>query len=458
MAASASFLGTPATAPGPQGPDMLRAFSLIRKNPLGFLDKTWRTYGDVSQFPIPRPPTYLINSPTAVRRVLVNNAKSYDKETIQYRALSLMTGDGLLTADTKTWRIRRPMIQPEFHQVNLNALIPTTMLVTDQLREQWVKAPRGGVIDVDQYMLNAALQVVGTFLFGSDLSDNAQSITRATLEGLDVVIARARVPISPPARIPTPGNRKLARSLRVLDSSVAAILSDRSGSGDSLIDVLRAARDPSGRPLTRQQIRNEIVTFIVAGHETVASALSWCWAYLADNPHVQEQVAREADALRIHQAKPDGSEGPDVSATLAQMPYTTAVFNEVLRLYPPAWLITRKALEPDELDGHHIPAGALTIVSPSLLHRHPEIWEHPEEFRPERFLEKFPRESFIPFGAGLRQCIGKDFAYVEGVLILAELTRAFFFSFPTGRSFPAADPLVTIRPRGGVELVVTPRG
>ncbi len=447
------FLGTPATAPGPLGPEMLRDFALIRRNPLEFLFKTWRAHGDVVQFPIPKPPTYLVNSPVGVRQVLVNNAKSYDKSTIQYQALSLVTGSGLLTANTDLWRERRPIIQPAFHQKALDNLISVTQRAADRMLADFEGDVAGTVTDIDQFMLNAALEVVGEFLFGSDLSHDANLITAATLEALEVVIKRARVPLSPPRAIPTPGNRVLKRSLRTLDAAVASIVRSRKSvdTGVSpqailnLVDLLLAASSDSRIDL--DGIRDEIVTFIIAGHETVASALSWSVALLAAQPEVQGRVAEEARA----------ASGQTLDSQLAKMPYTQAVFNETLRLYPPAWLITRKALVPDCIDGHDIPAGALVITSPALLHRHPGIWNDPDLFNPERFVGPHPRESFIPFGAGLRQCIGKDFAYVEGVIMLASLCERIEFRYPAGVCLPASDPLVTIRPVGGVKLRITGR-
>jgi cytochrome P450 len=447
------FLGTPATAPGPLGPDMLKDFALIRRNPLEFLFKSWRTYGDVIQFPIPKPPTYLVNSPTGVRQVLVNNARNYDKSTIQYRALSLVTGGGLLTANTDLWRERRPIIQPAFHQKVLDNLIPVTQRAAKRMLSDIESEVAGSVTDIDQFMLNVALEVVGEFLFGSDLSEDANAITAATLEALEIVIKRARVPLSPPKAIPTPGNRVLKRSLRTLDAAVSSIVKSRERADtkadqqevSNLVDLLLAARRDGDIDLNG--IRDEIVTFIIAGHETVASALSWSIALLAAHPEKQNRVAEEARA----------SSGQSIDSKIAQMPYTQAVFNETLRLYPPAWLITRKAIDADRIDGHDIPAGALVITSPALLHRHPDIWSKPDAFNPERFLDSYPRESFIPFGAGLRQCIGKDFSYVEGVMILASLCERLEFAFPEGESFPASDPLVTIRPVGGVKVRATRR-
>jgi len=427
---------------------MMSAIPTIRRDPLAFLTETWRRYGDLVQFPIPRPPTYLVNDPQSVRHVLVGNARNYGKSTIQYRSLSLVTGEGLLSADTPRWRRQRPMVQPAFHHETVDALVTTVVETADGVAREWAALPPNSVIDADAYMMHAALDVVGRSLFGSDLSGDAARITSATLSGLEVVIARARVPVTPPRWMPTPANRKLARARADLDNAVAGILAERSragaGSGD-MLDLLIGARDDRGMGLTPQEIRDEIVTFIVAGHETVASALAWAWLLLAREPHMQDRIAEEAqNAL------------PWSRASIANLPFTRAVLDETMRLYPPAWVITRSAREADSLPCGSIPAGALVIISPSLVHRHPAVWSQPNEFRPDRFLVPYERDAFIPFGAGPRLCIGRDFAYVEGVLMLAMLAERFRVASTSDR-LPWADQQVTIRPHGGAPVRIEPR-
>ena len=217
-----------------------------------------------------------------------------------------------------------------------------------------------------------------------------------------------------------------------------------------MLAMLRSVTDDTGAGLTAQEIRDQIVTFIVAGHETVASAMTWAWALVAGNPEVQDRLCAEAESVLGDRAV--------TFADLARLPYARAVLDETLRLYPPAWLITRKSLQADVLGGHDIPAGALIILSPWLLHRHPLVWTDPGEFRPERFLEsEVERTSFIPFGAGPRLCIGRDFSYVEGVAMLSSLARRYRFEYPEGTRLPLADPLVTIRPVGGLPIRVIRR-
>lgn len=447
---SRTFLGTPATAPGPEGPDMLRAVGLIRRDPLGYLEQTWRTHGDVAQFPIPRPPSYLVNDPAAVRRVLVDRARDYGKATIQYRALSLVTGEGLLTAETGPWRRQRRLVQPAFHHSTLDALAGHIDEAVQRVIDAWSRA--GGLVDADAAMMTAALDVVGRALFGTDLSGDAARLAQATLDALDVVVARARVPITPPSWVPTPGNRRLAHANRALDTAVRAMVDQRRAQPAAvpadMLDLLLAARDEDGDALTTTEIRDQMVTFIVAGHETVASALTWALAYLAVEPSWQERIAVEA--VRVL------GDRPLTLSAVDAMPVTRAVIDEVLRLLPPAWLITRRAEVDDELAGHRIPAGSLIICSPYLLHRHPAAWRDPLRFDPDRFITgERERMAFMPFGAGPRLCIGRDFAYVESVLMLAALARRFTWTSPAG--LPEINPLVTIRPRVPLELALSSR-
>lgn len=449
--AAPHFLGTPATAPGPQGPDMLAAFGTIRRDPLAYLDTTWRRWGDIVQFPIPRPPTYLVNDPASVRHVLVGNARNYGKATIQYESLALVTGEGLLSADTPRWRRQRPMVQPAFHHETLDTLVGHVVRAARRVEDEWARVSPGTAIDADAYMMHAALEVVGHALFGSDLSADAARLTSATLSGLDVVIARARVPITPPRWIPTPANRKLIRARGQLDAAVSRMMRQRRqepGQSSDMLDLLIKARDEHGVGLSPAEIRDEIVTFIVAGHETVASALAWAWLLLAHNPDVQERVHEEA--RRAMGTEPTRS-------TLRELPFTRAVLDETMRLYPPAWVITRRALGADDLPGGvAIPAGSLVILSPWLLHRHPDVWPDAETFHPDRFLDAYDREAYIPFGAGPRLCIGRDFAYLEGVLMLAMLSARFRVT-PADESLPWGDPKVTIRPHGGAPIRLVER-
>jgi cytochrome P450 len=257
------------TAPGPSGLDMLRGAPSMIRDPLGFLGQQWRRHGDVVQFPIPNPPTYLVNHPDAVDRVLRGNHKNYGKDTLQYRRLSLLTGFGLLTADTDLWRTQRPVVQPAFGA----DLVPQVEKATHAAcaRIDWPE----GVRDVDADILRITLEVVGEVLFGADLTGDAADLAEATLSGLEVVVKKSS-PLSAPLWMPTPNNRQLAIAKARLDRAVRELTAQPAPDG-TLLRLLQDGADP-------QTVRDQVVTFLVAGHETVASALTWSLYLLAQHP------------------------------------------------------------------------------------------------------------------------------------------------------------------------------
>jgi cytochrome P450 len=437
---------------------MLRSIGAIRRDPLAFLATMRAEYGDVLQLPIPVPATYLVTDPEAVRRVLVTNARAYGKRTLQYTTLALVTGEGLLTADTEAWRPQRAVIQPAFHRASLELVAGHVRTAVDRLLERWARSD-GQVVDVDEAMMHLALEVVGASLFGSDLSGDAERLADATLAALDVVVKKARSPIPVPVTIPTPTNVVLRRAVAKLDTAVDAMLADRARRPlpdgcppRDMLDLLLAAHDGDGSRLSRQQVRDQVVTFIVAGHETVASALTWAWHLLATNPDVLDRLRVEVDA-----ACRDGAAG---FADLARLPWTSAVLDETLRLYPPAWLVTRRSMAPDVLGGVDVPADALIIMSPWLVHRDATAWPDPERFDPSRFLgedglrrrDVVASSAYLPFGAGPRLCVGRDMALLEGALVLASLVARVDLD-PVGPP-PRAVPLVTIRPAAGLPMRV----
>ena len=443
----------PVTAPGPAGRVMVRSVGAIRRDPLAFLCRVRAEYGPVVQFPVPRPATYLVSDPEAVRRVLVTNARGYGKRTPQYSSLSLVTGEGLLTADTDEWRLQRPLLQPAFHRSSLDLVAGHVRSAVSRLVERW-RWVDGHVVDVDAAMMRLALEVVAASLFGSDLSADAERLSTATLDALHAVVQKARNPLPAPLAMPTPTNLVLRRAVAELDAAVDAMLIDRArrplATGDAprdLLDLLLAAYDDDSAQAHRH-VRDQVITFIVAGHETVASALTWAWALLGTHPDALAELRSEAAAL-------------DVSPTfddLDRLPYTSAVMDEVLRLYPPAWLVTRRSLAPDTLAGVEVPADALVIISPWIVHRDPRAWPSPERFDPSRFLDVDGRRrrdavaspAYLPFGAGPRLCIGRDMALLEATLVLASLVSEVDLE-PVGE-LPRAVPLVTIRPDHGLPM------
>lgn len=448
-------------APGPTPRDMLRAVPRIRRDAPGFLADCAAWHGDVVQFPLPTSVALSVNDPTAARRVLQDNHRGYDKGTVQYRTLSVVTGNGLLTSDGELWRRQRRLVQPAFHSQTLAAVGERTAEAAARQMDRWTAVPDGEVVDVDAAMMHTTLDVVGHALFSTDLGASSDTLVASVLAALDAVVARARSLLPLPLTWPTPGNARMRRAISTLDRAVLAMVEARRQSyqrseqsrGD-LLDLLLAARDEgAGEGMDDRQLRDEIITLVIAGHETVASALSWAFHLLAGADGVRERLRAEAVGVL---GAGDRRRAPTV-ADLPHLPWARAVLEETLRLYPPAWVVSRRALADDELAGVRVPAGALVLVSPWVLQRDERSWSDPLRFDPSRFLPgspEPPRGAYLPFGAGPRLCVGREFALVEGTLLLASFAAAAELTRPPGAAAVEPDALVTVRPRGGLPLVL----
>jgi len=471
--------------PGPVPRQMLTDTVAIFRDPLRYLMRMREQFGPVVAFPTPPSPAWFVDDPAAVDRVLRTNAGNYTKQTVQYGALSLLTGDGLLTTDNPQWLTRRRQVNPAFHRRTLDRLVGCVTAAADGLDRELsalTSATGTGRVDVDGPLMRATLDVVSRGLFSAELgspdtgtrhSRGARAkagpdIAGAVLVGLEEVMRRATRPLHAPRSWPTPGNRRLARSLATLDAAIGDVIALRSDGqpgpdpdGPDVLDLLLAHLGDL------RAVRDEAVTLVVAGHETVASTMEWAALLLAQHPDWQDAVAAEATAVLGRHGAVLGRDGAgccDAAAVgladLARLRITRAVLDETLRLYPPAWVITRRATGTDELAGHLLPAGTLVILSPWVRHRDPVAWAHPDRFDPARFLDRGERGrpdlAYLPFGSGPRLCIGRDFALVEATVLLARLILRWRLA-PVARHPVRPHPRVTVRPRGGLPLQVTPR-
>lgn len=400
----------PQLVAGPTGRQMFGSLGQIRSNTTGFLTDVHREYGDVAQFPVPVP-ALSINDPQMVDYVLRTNAKNYTKNTLQYQSLKLVTGDGLLTSDGAIWRAHRRALQPAFHRTMQSLTLDAIRDSYEHFAHVW-RAHRQ--VEIAQAMQHVTLEVVGRSLFGASLSGNADAIAQATLKALKVVVARARTPLAFPSAIPTPNNLRMKSAVNTLDDAVAELLAAPIAHPDAFITLLREAHETDPIRFNLAAVRDEIVTFIVAGHETVASALTWTLQLLNEHSPTFGELQQEARSV----ADP---------FNLESIPLARAAFAEALRLYPPAWLITRESIHLDEIGDLAIPESTLIIMSPYLLHRG-ESWTNPEVFDISRFLgegSQVARADYLPFGLGSRMCIGRDMALVEGPILLSCLLRDF---------------------------------
>lgn len=397
-------------APGPDALSMLRNLPAIRTDTTGFLIKMHAEFGQIVQYPVPIP-AFSISNPATVDYVLRANAKNYAKQTLQYKSLSIVTGEGLLTADGEIWRAHRKVLQPAFHRAMQNLVITAIQDSYEVLKKKWINNPE---IEISSAMQHLTLEVVGRALFGKSLSGDSEAIASATISALDVVVAKAQMPLPIPTWVPTKNHRKLNSAIKQLDKAVAQLLTAPETHPDAFISLLREAHESDAKKFDVKAVRDEIVTFIVAGHETVASAMAWMWQLLLENPDVLQKCIFEV-------------ENADHLDDLSQVPYIQSVFAETMRLYPPAWLITRNTIEADELEGVQVPANSLIIMSPYLLQRQGS-WKNPNLFDPSRFSEpqsQLARSEYLPFGLGARLCIGRDMALVEGPLLMARILRDF---------------------------------
>ena len=439
--------------PGPTPLDMARAFRSVRADPLSFLVEVSERFGDLVAFPVPGAPALLVNDPAGVRHVLQTSARSWGKQTVQYAALARVTGPGLLASSEPSWIEHRRLAAPAFHHDRLRAVGEQISAAADTAiaarlgRGSWAS---GDVVDVAALTHGIGLDAVGRALFSADLSGQAQQLLDATSRAAGLVVRLGRSILPTATWAPTPTNLRLRSTRRRLDVVSAGIIAQRrargrlSPAGSHGEDLLGLLLDSD---LTDAEIRNELVTMVIAGHETVAAALAWTLMLLAEHQPAQDRVRAELT----------GHPGPvPMLGHRDTLPWTRAVVDEALRLFPPAWAISRRSNRPDVIAGRPVPAGTMVIISPWLLHRRSDSWPDPLAFRPERFLDPGAgRSGYLPFGQGPRLCIGREFALGEMVLVLSRLLADHRVDLPPGWSRPAAQAKVAVHPRGGMPLVVS---
>jgi cytochrome P450 len=444
------------TGPTPQGLSglILGSAREIRKGgQYRFFSESVEKYGDFLKFRFAHKTAYLINRPDLIRHVLLENAANYDKGSPGYKQVKVVLGDGLFTSEGRLWKRQRKLLQPAFRHERIVDFADLMTTAAEELARSW-DAGRGQPIDVAEDMTRITLSVVGQALLGSELGADARIFWDSFPELLELLNRRILRPLQLPLFVPTRENRRLSALLRRLDAVVGKILRARQTRGAEapadLLSMLMAARDDEGRTMSFGQLRDEIMTMIVAGHETTAAALSWAFDLLDRHPEALAKIRSELDPVL-------GGRSPRY-ADLERLPYLKGVVMETLRLYPPAWLFSRRALGPDVLGGHPIARGSLVLVSPYFLHRNTAVWKNPEEFRPERFLpgmeEQRDRFAFLTFSAGPRSCLGNYFAVTEMMIILGTLLQKFDLKLARRAEMGWN---LSLRPKGGLQATIERR-
>src|SRR5215204_1543850 len=452
--------GTRPTAqvpPGPRGNVVLGSIGDIYRDRLRFVLDVAGTYGEVARYRVAHTRMYQVSSPEGVGRILHDNHRNYSKDVATFGTLKLFLGNGLFTSDGDFWRRQRRLAQPAFHRRRVAAFGELMTDATLEMLDRWRPlADRGQPLDVGAEFSRLTMEVVTRALFSTSVEGDISTIGRAIATLLDDVTFRFTFPFYPPLRVPTPRNRRFLAARAALDEVVYEIISERRqrpGEHDDLLALLMEARDEdTGEGMSDKQLRDEVITLFLAGHETTANALTW-GTYLLST-HV-------AVARRLH-AEVDGTlQGRiPMAADLPNLPYTRMVIDETLRLYPPAWITNRRAIEDDIVCGYRIPADATVSISPYVTHRDPTLWDNPEGFDPERFAPERsagrPHYAYFPFGGGPRQCIGKGFALMESTLVLVLLAQRYELHLVPGRRVEA-EAMATLRPRHGMWMTAHPR-
>lgn len=435
--------------PGPKGVPLLGSFPEFRRDPLAFCRRVARDYGDIAFFRTGPLRCVQINRPEWIQLLLTKEAPRMHK-ALDFKQLEAMLGKGLVTSEGEAWRRERRLIQPAFHADRIRVYESAMVERAQAMLEAWRD---GQELELSGAMSRVTLQIVGRTLFGCDVDDEARAMAESITAFMDAFerLLTSRLPV--PLAWPLPRNRGAHRAVRQLDDVVRKIVAVRraAGPGEDLLWWLLEAKDEQGA-LDERQLRDELVTFLLAGHETTSLALSWTLLLLSQNPAVEERLVDELQRVLGSRA-PNGDDVP-------KLEFTRQVIEEGLRVRPPVWGIGREALEDIELDGYVIEKGTQIFLTQWVTHHDPRFFPDPERFDPDRWTperrESIPPCASFPFGAGARKCIGAHFAMLEATLLLASIVQRFHVE-----ALPGAielQPAVTLRPKHGIRARLSARG
>jgi cytochrome P450 len=436
-----------ADPPGPRALFPGHTLLEFARRRLPFLVESAAKYGDIVFFKVGNERIYLFNHPDLIRDVLVTNQKNFTKSRALVRAKKVL-GEGLLTSEGEFHLRQRRLAQPAFHRDRIARYALSMVGYAGRASSRWRP---GSTIDVHDEMMRLTLAIVARTLFSADVEGEAAAIG----EALNTTFAAFNIGVLPFSelleKLPLPYIKRFNAARARLDATIYRIIDERRATGEDkgdLLSMLLLAQDTEGDGggMTDVQVRDEAMTIFLAGHETTANALSWTWYLLSQHPDVERRFHREVDALGTRPPGPDD---------MARLSYTRMILAESMRLYPPAWAVGRRAIGEFEAGGYRIPARSMVLMSQYIMHRDPRYHPDPERFDPDRWLPDAasarPKFSYFPFGGGTRICIGEQFAWMEGVLLLATIAQRWKFRY-LGDAAPAIEPRITLRPRGGLRM------
>lgn len=443
--------------PGPPGDLILGSVRSLRRDPLAFFLQLATDYRDVSSFRAGPRRIVLASHPDAARHVLQEHAKRYDKQTRGFDALRLLLRNGLLTSEGPSWLRQRRLMQPAFHRQRIAGFATLFADAAGGLAAQLERHAGGTPVDVSAEIMRLTLRLASQTLFGTDVGEDAPRISRALTTSMRFANDRITSILDLPLSIPIPSNRRASEAKDTLDAVVAKVVRERrrvgnDGRTDLLSMLMEATDEETGERMNDEQLHDEVMTLLLAGHETTAAALTWTMVLLSRHPGVRRRLEEEVDTVL-------GGRLPTFE-DVPKLALTRRVIDEAMRLYPPAWIISRRAIEDDELMGFHIPAGTIVVASPWVTHRTARCFDNPEGFDPDRFesarADAMPRFAYFPFGGGPRMCIGNTFALLEATLVLATLSSRVRLDLPPGATVEP-EPAITLRPRDAVRMHVQRR-
>ncbi|HEX5708522.1 MAG TPA: cytochrome P450 [Pyrinomonadaceae bacterium] len=448
-------MSTQAHPPGPKS--VVPGWQLLTftRDPLEFVTRLARTYGDVARFGDSSQNFFLLSHPDFVRDVLVTHNSDFMKSRGLQRAKRLL-GEGLLTSEPPLHRRQRRLAQPAFHKQRVAAY--ASVMVDYALRHERERWGDGRTLDIAHEMMLLTLAIAGQTLFGTETEAEAEEVGQA-LSATMSSFTRMMMPFAELLdRLPLPSTRRFQQARARLDRVIYRIIEERRASGvdrGDLLSMLLLAQDEEGdhEGMSDEQLRDEVMTIFLAGHETTANALTWTWYLLSQNPEAEERLHAEVDAV-LGDRKPSAEDLP-------RLPYAEKVLAESMRLYPPAWILGRRALKDYEVGGYYVPAGSIVLMSQYVMHRDARYFPDPERFDPERWTPEAkqarPQFSYFPFGGGPRRCIGEGFAWMEATLVLATIARKWRVRVRDDYRVET-QPRITLRPgRGGVPATLERR-
>jgi cytochrome P450 len=441
-------LSTLPLPPGPPGRLFFGNALSLAKHWNGYSAKCGREFGGVVFYKFFHVSVVMVSNPDAIESILVRNAANFRKSR-DYAAIRSFLGNGLLTSEGTFWQSQRQLIQPAFRHENITLY---AQIISDSATKMMSGWKDGEVRDIHHEMSSLTLEVVAKSLFGSTVEHDSRFIGTEIAAVMERFMSQAALSFLLPERMPLPKGPRLLRSLRRLNKVIQSIISDRRAhpiEGTDLLQTLLAAEDEHGTRMPDEQLRDEIMTLFMAGHETTANALCWTWYLLAQNPSAQQKLHEELDSVLL------GT--PPTLADLPRLPYTEMAVKESMRLYPPAWGIGRQAIEDFEINGYRIPAGTNVFIMQWLTHRDERFFPEPERFEPERWRDDpirrgmLPRFAYFPFGGGPRVCIGAGFAMMEATLLLAMIAQRYSLSL---KADTKVTPFfsITLRPKNGLAM------